>query len=54
MPQTPDQWLWFWFFAGGAAGGWVVLIIAIAQPLRLAALVFASIRNRKNDHANSR
>lgn len=27
MPETAPQMLWFAFFAGGAAGGWVLLCL---------------------------
>lgn len=26
--MTEAQWAWFLFFAGGAAGGWLLLILA--------------------------
>jgi hypothetical protein len=31
MPETLAQWAWFLFFAGGAAGGWLVLAILAGQ-----------------------
>ncbi|MEN6306008.1 MAG: hypothetical protein ABFD96_25005 [Armatimonadia bacterium] len=34
MPSSPEQWIWFTFFAGGAAGGWVLLALAAAEALR--------------------
>lgn len=27
MPETWQQWLWFWFFTGGALGGWAALAL---------------------------
>jgi hypothetical protein len=29
MPATEAQWFWFAFFVGGAAGGWLLLVLAI-------------------------
>lgn len=27
MPVNGAQWAWFFFFSGGAMGGWLVLVI---------------------------
>ena len=29
MPETPAQWAWFVFFAGGAIGGWLAAVLAV-------------------------
>lgn len=34
MPQTDAQWLWFAFFIGGAAGGWVLLWLFLLDKIR--------------------
>lgn len=34
MPNTPTAWLMFTFFAGGALGGWVLLILFALDQIR--------------------
>ena len=34
MPETFPQMLWFAFFTGGAAGGWVLLWLFAADKIR--------------------
>lgn len=48
MPVTLEQWVWFWFFAGGAVGGWILLIVAVAEMLNTAILKFL-LRHERND-----
>lgn len=34
MPQTDAQWIWFYFFAGGALLGWLVFLGRVAAAAR--------------------
>jgi hypothetical protein len=34
MPHNLDQWIWFAFYTGGAAGGWVLLVASFAAVMK--------------------
>jgi hypothetical protein len=34
MPHTTSQWLWFFFYSGGAIGGWLIIPLALWELRR--------------------
>lgn len=34
MPVTDAQWIWFFFYTGGALAGWLALILHIHNAVR--------------------
>lgn len=50
MPSTAEQWVWFWFFAGGAAGGWLLLLRASVEFLRPAWDTCLFLYRKRNNH----
>jgi hypothetical protein len=34
MPTTDAQWIWFFFYTGGALAGWLALILHIHNAIK--------------------
>ena len=50
MPNSAEQWAWFWFFAGGAVGGWLLLARAFAEMLQAAFDTCLFLYRKRNSH----